>query len=126
MTNLEKLDSNYVLIFIDDKRCTLWIWQGSNVSTRMKLMVAKIAPSIRNNFNSDYKIVAVDEGNEPTSFKERVENGGTPINLEDINLTFDGMPISLKSKEKKIICTHCGSKIAKDQKICTSCGKMVI
>lgn len=116
MTDSTKLDSDYILIFIDDKRSTVWIWQGSNVTTRMKFISAKLAPSVRDKFNSAYKIIAVDDGNEPSAFKEMLENDGRPINI-DWN--------SIDSVEKDI-CKHCGSELPKGQLICPNCGNKVI
>ncbi len=65
----ELLDSDFILLFMDSTRYRVWIWQGSNTTTRMKFISAKIAPNIRDQFGIAYKITAVDEGNETLAFK---------------------------------------------------------
>ncbi|TFF93959.1 MAG: hypothetical protein EU544_05135 [Promethearchaeota archaeon] len=65
----ELLDSDFILLFVDPKRYRVWIWQGANVTTRMKFISAKIAPAIRDKFGIAYKITSVDEGNETLAFK---------------------------------------------------------
>ncbi len=66
---LELLDSDFILLFVDYKRYRVWIWHGSNTTTRMKFIAAKIAPSIRDRHGIGFKITAVDEGNETLGFK---------------------------------------------------------
>ena len=68
----ELLDSDFILLFVDPKRYRIWIWQGSNVTTRMKFISAKIAPSIRDRHGIALKITAVDEGIETSAFKAMV------------------------------------------------------
>ena len=83
MTDFEKLDSDYILFFTDHKHHIIWIWQGNNVTTRMKFICAKSAPSFRDKINSAYRIIAVDDGNEPPTFKEMIENSDS-INFDEI------------------------------------------
>jgi hypothetical protein len=64
----ELLDSNFVLLFVDPKRFRVWIWHGSNTTTRQKFIAAKIAPTIRDRYGIGFKITAVDEGNEMLGF----------------------------------------------------------
>ena len=63
------LDPDFVLLFVDPSRYRVWIWHGSNTTTRMKFIAAKLAPSIRDRYGIGFKISAVDEGNETSSFK---------------------------------------------------------
>jgi hypothetical protein len=63
------LDSDFVLLFMDPVRYRVWVWHGSNTTTRMKFISAKIAPMIRDRFGIAYKISSVDEGNETKAFK---------------------------------------------------------
>jgi hypothetical protein len=63
------LDPDFILLFVDPKRYRIWIWHGSNTTTRMKFIAAKLAPSIRDQYGIGYKITAVDEGNETVGFK---------------------------------------------------------
>ena len=65
----ELLDPDFILLFIDPSRYRVWIWHGSNTTTRMKFIAAKLAPSIRDRFGIGFKISAVDEGNETLGFK---------------------------------------------------------
>jgi len=68
----ELLDSDFILLFVDPKRHRVWIWQGNNVTTRMKFISARQAPSIRDRHGIGLKITAVDDGNETTAFKTMV------------------------------------------------------
>ncbi|TKJ23839.1 MAG: hypothetical protein CEE43_01365 [Promethearchaeota archaeon Loki_b32] len=65
----ELLDPDFVLLFVDFTRYRVWIWHGSNTTTRMKFIAAKLAPSIRDRYGIGFKIAAVDEGNETLGFK---------------------------------------------------------
>ncbi|MFX1328774.1 MAG: hypothetical protein ACFE91_11655 [Promethearchaeota archaeon] len=65
----ELLDPDFVLLFVDPSRYRVWIWHGSNTTTRMKFIAAKLAPSIRDRYGIGFKITAVDEGNETSGFK---------------------------------------------------------
>ncbi|MFX1432106.1 MAG: hypothetical protein ACFFCY_18205, partial [Promethearchaeota archaeon] len=65
----ELLDPDFVLLFVDPTRYRVWIWHGSNTTTRMKFIAAKLAPSIRDKYGIGFKISAVDEGNETVGFK---------------------------------------------------------
>jgi len=62
------LDPEFILLFVDSKRHRVWIWHGSNTTTRMKFIAAKLAPSIRDRYGIGYKISAVDEANETSVF----------------------------------------------------------
>jgi len=65
----ELLDPDFILLFVDPPRYRVWIWHGSNTTTRMKFIAAKIAPSVRDRYGIGFKIAAVDEGNETLGFK---------------------------------------------------------
>lgn len=64
----ELLDSDFVLLFVDPKRFRVWIWHGSNTTTRQKFIAAKLAPTIRDRYGIGFRITAVDEGNEMLGF----------------------------------------------------------
>ncbi|MFX1316244.1 MAG: hypothetical protein ACFE9T_10295 [Promethearchaeota archaeon] len=66
---VELLHPDFVLLFVDPKHFRVWIWHGSNTTTRMKFVAAKIAPAIRDRYGIGFKISAVDEGNETSGFK---------------------------------------------------------
>jgi len=65
----ELFDSNFILLFIDHEHYRAWLWHGSNTTTRMKFIAAKIASKVRDKHGLGYKITAVDEGEEMTGFK---------------------------------------------------------
>ncbi len=65
----ELLDPDFILLFVDPHNFRVWVWQGSNTTTRMKFISAKLAPSIRDRHGIAFKITAADEGNEPLAFK---------------------------------------------------------
>ncbi len=65
----ELLDPDFILLFVDPTRYRVWIWHGSNTTTRMKFIAAKLAPSVRDRYGIGFKIAAVDEGNETLGFK---------------------------------------------------------
>ena len=65
----ELLDPDFVLLLVDFTRYRVWIWHGSNTTTRMKFIAAKLAPRIRDRYGIGFKIAAVDEGNETLGFK---------------------------------------------------------
>ncbi len=66
---VELLDPDFVLLFVDPKHFRVWIWHGSNTTTRIKFIAAKIAPTIRDRYGIGFRITAVDEGNETLGFK---------------------------------------------------------
>jgi hypothetical protein len=78
----ELLDSDFILLFVDPTRYRVWIWHGSNVTTRMKFIAAKLAPSIRDRYGIGFKISAVDEGNETLGFKVAVHIEEEPDYVE--------------------------------------------
>jgi len=63
------LDSDNILLFVDPEHYRVWVWQGTNTTTRMKFISAKLAPNIRDKHGIAYKITTVDEGNETLAFE---------------------------------------------------------
>ncbi len=68
----ELLDSDFILLFVDPKRYRVWIWQGNNVTTRMKFISARIAPRIKDQYGIGLRILSVDEGIETAGFKAMI------------------------------------------------------
>ncbi|MHA1488967.1 MAG: hypothetical protein ACTSRI_04855 [Promethearchaeota archaeon] len=66
------LDSDFILLFIDEKHYRVWIWHGSNTTTRMKFIAAQISHKIRDRYGIAFRIIAVDDGNETSDFKVMV------------------------------------------------------
>lgn len=63
------LDADNIFLFIAHRFSTAWIWQGTNTTTRMKFISAKIAPRLRDEHGFGYKLLTEDEGNESDAFK---------------------------------------------------------
>ena len=61
-------DHSSIYITVDPVNKQVWIWHGKNASIRKKFIAAQKAPEIRNNYGVDFKITAIDEGNEPLEF----------------------------------------------------------
>lgn len=68
----ELLDSDFILIFVDPKQYRIWIWVGGNNTVRKRSIAIKSAQSIKNRYEAEYKITAIDEGNESHDFKVMV------------------------------------------------------
>jgi len=64
------LDSKFIFLIVDPIDKEIWIWHGSNATIRMKFIATQKAPKIRDKYGVDFKISAVDEGDEPPKFKE--------------------------------------------------------
>ena len=65
----ELLNPDFILLFFDPEHFRVWIWQGTETTTRMKFISAKTAPSLRDQYGLSYRITSVDEGDEVTGFK---------------------------------------------------------
>ncbi|MFX1397385.1 MAG: hypothetical protein ACFFAS_10125 [Promethearchaeota archaeon] len=65
----ELLDPEFIILFVDPEHYRVWIWHGSNTTTRMKFIAAKLAPTIRDKHGIAFKITAVDDGGESLPFK---------------------------------------------------------
>lgn len=65
----ELLDPSFIILFLDPEHYKAYIWQGSETSTRMKFISAKLATSVRDRHGAAMKIVTADDGNEPLNFK---------------------------------------------------------
>lgn len=66
----EFLNSNLIYIIVNRYNKAIWIWHGSNTNIRMKFIATQEAPKIRDKYGSDFKIMAIDEGDESSEFKE--------------------------------------------------------
>lgn len=78
----ELLDPAFILLFLDPDHYKAYIWQGSETSTRMKFISAKLATSVRDRHGAAMKIVTADDGNEPFNFKVMV-GLEEPIDVEE-------------------------------------------
>ncbi len=66
------LDSNYIYIIVVPIDKEIMIWHGSNATIRMKFIATQKAPTIRDKYGVDFKISAVEQGEESSGFKEIV------------------------------------------------------
>ncbi|MHA1107340.1 MAG: hypothetical protein ACTSPN_16735, partial [Promethearchaeota archaeon] len=66
----ELLNSNLIYIVLNRYNKEIMIWHGSNTNIRMKFIATQEAPKIRDKYGSDFRISAVDEGDESSVFKE--------------------------------------------------------
>ncbi|MFX1532160.1 MAG: hypothetical protein ACFFBC_13675 [Promethearchaeota archaeon] len=149
----EDLNSDSINLFVDTHRKRVWIWHGSNTTTKMKFIATKLSPAIRNKYGSDFKITAVDEGNETLGFKimlgkaDESECPETQFKSIYDRINDDIELLESLSKEKRmhlekvkrspldnseeeinhnLYCKHCGSKLTKNQEFCNVCGERVI
>ena len=86
----EVLDPDNILLFIDHDHSVAWLWIGSNTTTKMRFVSAKIAPSFRDRYGFAYRLRTEDEGSESNAFKimigleKEIERG-----VEDIRPLYD-------------------------------------
>ena len=66
------LDSNYIYIIVVPLDKEILIWHGNKATIRMKFIATQKAPAIRDKYGVDFKISAIEEGDEPPKFKEIV------------------------------------------------------
>ncbi|MFX0187066.1 MAG: hypothetical protein ACFE8A_04945 [Candidatus Hodarchaeota archaeon] len=66
----ELLYHDLVLSFVDPEHKAVWVWKGRGATTRMKFLAAQLAPTIRDRYGIDYTIISIDDGEEPSEFKE--------------------------------------------------------
>ena len=68
----ELLNSNLIYIVLNRYNKEIMIWHGSNTNIRMKFIATQEAPKIRDKYGIDFRISAVDEGDESSEFKKIV------------------------------------------------------
>ena len=64
------LNHNRILLFVDSEHSRIYIWEGSNVTIRMKFLSAQLASKVRDKYGIDYSITTVDDGDETLDFKQ--------------------------------------------------------
>jgi len=122
----------------------------------MKFLATRLTPAVRDRYGTDFKIVAVNEGNEPLGFKilielekesdypeaetlptfertnddleliESIINKKINMHYEKFKESESLLDLPAEETEHQPYCKYCGSKLAEDQTICHVCGKMVI
>ena len=79
------LNADSLYLFIDPDRERVWVWQGSNTTTRMRFVSSRISPRIRDRYGFGFKIITVDESNEPLGFKIMIGVEEEPDDIEILN-----------------------------------------
>ena len=80
-----------ILLFVDPEHSRIYIWEGNEVTTRMKFLSAQLAPKIRDQYGIDYRITTVDDGDETLDFKGLIlkdfveEDGEKEVNNNQSN-----------------------------------------
>jgi hypothetical protein len=67
------LNSNLIYIIVNPFKKEILIYHGYNSNVRMKFIATQEAPKIRDKFGIDFKILAVDEGDDISEIKEIIE-----------------------------------------------------
>ncbi len=65
----ELLDSNKILLFVDNHNRKVWIWEGKNTNPRMKFVSVQAAHNIRDKHDVSFTITSVDDNQETAAFK---------------------------------------------------------
>ena len=67
---IEELDTRLVYLIVDPEDKIVWIWNGAETNIRMKFIATQKAPLIRDEYGIDFKIIGIDENDEPSEFKD--------------------------------------------------------
>jgi len=65
--------SNDIIFIVDAEHSRVWVWKGSDVSIKKKILSTQLASKIRDQYGITYHITSVDEGSEPADLKELLE-----------------------------------------------------
>jgi len=82
----DHLSSDKVVLIINDRKKTIWIWKGVNARVRKKFIAARQAQEIKGNRGLTYKIDSIEHGEEPKEFIKLI---GGKIPMEEISTTKD-------------------------------------
>jgi hypothetical protein len=70
-SEIVEVDTNKVLVFVDHKNKTVFLWRGKNAEILTKLMGTRVAAKLSHTY-SEYRIRPISEGNEPAAFKHLI------------------------------------------------------
>ena len=62
------LDSAKVYCVIDHSSRNIYIWLGRNANVRLRFVGAQTASNVRSDIGTHYKVLSIDEGDEPPNF----------------------------------------------------------
>lgn len=107
------LDPGECYICVDDNTRVVYLWKGENSRIRSKFIGAKKSQEVRGQVGLNYKVVPVDEGDEPPEFleiiqqktttgfaKEIREEGEGPAFLKDIDISTSKKADEIAAREK--------------------------
>ena len=63
-----ELNTERVLIIVDDEDRKIWLWKGAEAGVRKKFIAARQGQSVRSQRGLVYKVLSIDGGEEPDSF----------------------------------------------------------
>ncbi|TFF85976.1 MAG: hypothetical protein EU551_02885 [Promethearchaeota archaeon] len=66
------LDSEKVVLVINDRKKVIWIWKGVNSRVRKKFISARQAQEIKGNRGLAFKIKSIEHGDEPKEFLKMI------------------------------------------------------
>ena len=66
------LESNEVYCLVDVETKSIYIWLGRNADVRKRFVGARTASRFRQEHGNKFKVTSVDEGQEPSSFLNRI------------------------------------------------------
>ncbi|MHA2140784.1 MAG: hypothetical protein ACXADC_06695 [Candidatus Thorarchaeota archaeon] len=64
----QDLDSQMVVCIVDDETKSIYLWKGTQAGIRRKFIGARVATNLRTEYGFNFKVRAVDEGEEPPTF----------------------------------------------------------
>jgi len=74
-----ELRSDEVFVFVEDNKKNIFIWKGMEASVRKKFISARSAWKLRGELGPLYKVISIDEGEEPEVFREIIESLKIPL-----------------------------------------------
>lgn len=77
------LDSDFILLFIDNKRKKVWVWHGSNTTVKMRVAAIRKARQVRDERAFSFRLLGINDDNEPLDFKIFVGLEKEEDHLED-------------------------------------------
>lgn len=78
LKNVE-LRSDEVFVFVEDNKKNIFIWKGVEASVRKRFISARSAWKLRGQLGPLYKVISIDEGEEPEAFREIIESLKIPL-----------------------------------------------
>lgn len=97
----EYLDKHNVIMIPDPEHSRVWIWLSKNNSTRIKFIAMNLAPNFLAKNGINYKIIPVEQDEEPLEFKDFIQSSkqDTDQNIikDELNRKFKKLIMKQKS-----------------------------